>query len=436
MAKAKRGTRILTWHEPSSQWRKMFQGRLYYLGRGRCKTDRESYNEAVRRWKQILATADHAKTARSPAPERDELNSGTPAVPAAHGGMDVKSVMSRFLAAKRSEAKAQEISRKRVEVLRYGTDPFVQRFGDLPIRSIGPRHLEEYRLLMLKKKEEGQLKASSINLYFSALKAFFNWAWNAEILDTPPRNIKALLVGDRRQQRPEKKYFNTDEIQAIFAACRAYHERLVALGRTDPRRDLLTTALLLGLNCGYTQADIADLRVLDVQLHGKIARIKRFRSKTDVRSNHPLWRKTIEMLRPWLDGRSEQDLVFRWDDGRPIMRRKDAANPNDPIGDRFRNVIRQTLGTSDARRFRELRRTSADRCAQRRGVHVAAWFLAHKDASISSRYYDPPQRELDVMVAYLEQDYGFAEQLDRAIVRKRGKGKPRSAPKIQPLPKV
>ena len=53
------------------------------------------------------------------------------------------------------------------------------------------------------------------------------------------------------------------------------------------------------------------------------------------------------------------------------------------------------------------------------GESVAQWFLAHTDKNVSSHYIERPQKQLDVMLAYLEVDYGFEQELNRVVVRRK-----------------
>lgn len=418
MSKAKRGTRILTWHAPSGQWRRMLNGKLYYLGKGRGISDRASYNRAVQAWKQVLASAAllQEPRGRSPLPINDE--------PALAAGEEPRSetlceVVERFLRAKEVEARAGKISHRRTEVLRSGLSHLVQMFGEIPIRTLGAKEVDGFRIRLFDLKAKGQLRSSTANLYFGNFKGFLRWAWSNESIPSLPRNISAPLFGDTQRDAKPKQYFAPNEIQQIYRHSLDFHHKRVTAGKADEERDLMTAALLLGLNCGFTQSDIADLKVREVNLASRTPRIVRRRSKTQVQSNHLLWRKTKEVLKGWVEGKSPEDPVFQRSDGAPVAGRTPETGSYDIVGDRFARFMKSLFGEGETRRFRELRRTSANWCAQRKSQSVAEWFLAHTDKHVSAAYIERPQRILDVMLAYLEVDFGFEEELNRVVVRRK-----------------
>jgi hypothetical protein len=397
----------------------MLHGKLYYLGKGRGISDRESYNRAVSEWKRISRLAQPASEPRNHALPPVVTTDPSPSV--AGRQMSVRQAAERFLEAKEREARAGEISVGRVDVLRSPLAMLVQKFGERELRSIGISQTDAMRDHLLGLKSQGRLKSSTANLYFIAFTGFLRWCWRKDLLTSLPRNIGSLpFTGIPKDAKP-KRYFSTQELQDIYRECLAIHREEVEAGKESEGRDLLTTSFLLGLNCGYTQSDISDLRVGELTLKTKVPRIERRRSKTQVKSNHLLWRKTAAALQGWVEGKGLNDRVFHQRDGSPIPSRKTDGSTHDPIGKRFGRVIQRLFGKDDPRRFRELRRTSANRCAQRKGQGVAEWFLAHTDKHVSSHYIERPQRHLDVMLAFLEKDYGFEERLNRVVVRRKSK---------------
>ena len=53
----------LTWHKPTKQWRKRFKGKEYYLGSGGGKSDLQSYERAVAKWRSISESLQQAAKA-------------------------------------------------------------------------------------------------------------------------------------------------------------------------------------------------------------------------------------------------------------------------------------------------------------------------------------------------------------------------------------
>lgn len=395
----------------------MLNGKLYYLGKGRGISDRASYNRAVLEWKRILRASEPAESddrTRSSLREKPEVSA-----PGASRSETLRDAVERFIDAKRREARAGQISHKRAVVLRCGLSHLLEMFGEVPMHSLGATQVDAFRNRLLDLKAKGRLKSSTANLYFADFRGLLRWAWTNESLANLPRNLSTLPFSDTRRDAKPKLYFSPKEVQQIYRQCLDFHRKGVAAGNEVQERDLMTIAVLLGLNCGFTQSDLADLKVGEVALATKTPRIVRRRSKTQVQSNHLLWRKTAEGLKGWTDGKSPDDLVFRRSDGSPVAGRSSETGTYDLVGRRFTAIVKAAFGEGDPRRFRELRRTSANRCAQRKGQSVAEWFLAHTEKHVSSHYIERPQRALDVMLAYLEVDYGFADKLNRVVVRRK-----------------
>ena len=54
----------LTPDAKGNRWRKIYKGKLYYVGRGRCKskTDREGYRIAIDEWRDLRSKLDNEPT--------------------------------------------------------------------------------------------------------------------------------------------------------------------------------------------------------------------------------------------------------------------------------------------------------------------------------------------------------------------------------------
>ena len=115
----------------------------------------------------------------------------------------------------------------------------------------------------------------------AAVKQFVRWLWSMGVIENLPRNLANLQI---RVAIKEVKIFPVDEIKALLAA---------ATGR-------FKLCVLLMLNCGFQQQDIADLKPEEVDWDR--GRIKRKRSKTSKEKGTPtieylLWRETFDLLK-------------------------------------------------------------------------------------------------------------------------------------------
>src|SRR5207249_845104 len=83
--------------------------------------------------------------------------------------------------------------------------------------------------------------------------------------------------------------------------------------------DFLRLLFLLGLNCGFTQRDLATLLRSHCHLDGERPFISRHRNKTDVRGKWRLWPETAALLRKCMAKANDQDLALLRPDGRPLV---------------------------------------------------------------------------------------------------------------------
>ncbi len=113
------------------------------------------------------------------------------------------------------------------------------------ISSIDETTLRNYHDLLTKSTKMGGQRQSNV---FKAFRAFVRWCWQEGLLESMPRNLgRNFEFAD--DSRPKEMY-DPAEIPSMLA-------KLPARGRA---------AVWLGLNCGFTVGDIADLKKQDADL--------------------------------------------------------------------------------------------------------------------------------------------------------------------------
>ena len=170
--------------------------------------------------------------------------------------------VTSFLMRKKAQAEAGERSIGRYDGYRRTLGDFVAWAGkDTPCDHINGKLLLDYHSHLLgligqSKTSRGYAKDDMV-----AVKVFINWAWSVELCDLP-RNMKSQEL---TIEVPNKviKTLTADEVKGLLAAA-------------VPRCRLL---LLLGLNCGFTQSDIAGLRRQEVDLDEGVITHKRGKTK-------------------------------------------------------------------------------------------------------------------------------------------------------------
>ena len=121
------------------------------------------------------------------------------------------------------------------------------------------------------------------------------------------------------------------------------------------------------------------------------------------------------LLDKHLEGKTFGDTVLSRKDGRDLIiptvkNGKRTGGRSDILGAMFKRLVERVLGKDDKRRFRELRRTSAEFC-KKRMVGTEKLFLSHADGSMSSFYTTPAQEQFDSVLSQLEVDLGFVKSV-------------------------
>jgi integrase len=148
--------------------------------------------------------------------------------------------------------------------------------------------------------------------------------------------------------------------------------------------------LLLGLNLGYTQADIATLEHSMVDWGGNT--VTRNRHKTGQPQLAKLWPMTAALLRAEMTTPRKSAFMLLGENGNPLVSEKDSANGKpikvDAIGHAFLRLKGKVNMAGDKRGFKHFRKTSADLIAKNNqdAPHLAELFLGHTQKGMVKFY--------------------------------------------------
>jgi integrase len=314
----------------------------------------------------------------------------------------VRGAIDSWLNAKRMEVEAGMLSAKRVlclgglmahvgAILGEETDP----------RTVNAESLDKIRNFALGKVAEQRSNpnegwsAETAKQVFAVASSWVRWLWEGGTIELP-RNL-----GSRRLTIPtgpsQIETWTLAEVDAVVGASR---------GR-------LRVALLLQLNCGMTQQDVADL--LDEEVDWAEGRVIRRRSKTRRQKNaptvnYPLWAETLELLRQL---RSGKERVLVTEKGNPLVQHSlqgKQCRSHDMLGDAFRK-LRGKLEVPFHKPMKLLRKTSASMLESHPTYgRLTTLFLGHSPASIKDKHYaQAPQALFDEAVTWLGQQFGFVQ---------------------------
>lgn len=229
-------------------------------------------------------------------------------------------------------------------------------------------------------------------------RKFVEFLWQTSRIDELPRTLYAAKI---EVADPETiKTLTNQEILSLIAE---------ATGQTKLH-------LLLMLNIGATQKDIADLTKAQVDL--KAGNITRKRSKTRGKRTvpkvtYPLWKTTLaELQKHWSD---HETLALTTREGKPwsetgINGDTGKLEKRDGIVSNFRH-LRKRCGIKTT--LKVFRSTSGDRIGQSREFReLRTLFLGHSNKLMADRRYgNAPDKFLAEAIDWLGKQYGLSESL-------------------------
>jgi integrase len=255
----------------SGRWAKKIRQRLHYFGKWEGG------------WQAALDAYDAQK---------DALHSGKKARedPA---GLMVKDLCSAFLNAKQSSVRTGELSQRSLSDYRGATDMLVKFFGGRRfVVDLGPDDFAELRAYMARRW--GPVRLGNT---IQRVRCVFKYGFDAELIERVVRFGAGFARPSKKVLRLARakqgvKLFSAEEIRKI-------------LGIAGPS---MKAMILLGINCGFGNADCANLPTLAVDLDK--GWIDFPRPKTGIERRCPLWPETVTAIREALAVRPEpKDLA-------------------------------------------------------------------------------------------------------------------------------
>lgn len=241
-------------------------------------------------------------------------------------GASVKDHVAKFLQARKVSMTAGNIDVTRYDAYRRELDKFVAWFGpERSIKDVTEDTLEGYYLWLLeqvaerkaftenprslkKGEKEPGYKVSYAKALFATFKMFVNELAEKKVI-TLPANINSKKFKFRKVHTVPDK-FTVEEVRNLLAGCQEYGEKTGLF-------------LLLALNCGMYQNDIAELRQCEVDWEK--GTICRYRSKNVERAEngqevqkvtYRLWPETLSLLQKHRE--QDGELVFLTERKKPV----------------------------------------------------------------------------------------------------------------------
>jgi integrase len=254
----------LTAH-PAGYWCKKIRGRLHYFG---------PWADPDGALAKYLEQKEALHAGRKPRPDAE--------------GVTVKDVANAFLNAKQALVDAGELSPRTWAEYRAMAAELVAHTGKARlVADLDPDDFAGLRDKLAKKWGSHRLKKA-----IQYVRSIFKHAFDAGLIDRPVRygpgfkrpSLKTLRLHRAKQGA---KLFTSEEVRKMT-------------GVAGPQ---LRAMLLLGINCGFGNADCGTLPLAAVNLDAGIVDFPR--PKTGILRRCPLWPETVQALREALAGRPQ-----------------------------------------------------------------------------------------------------------------------------------
>lgn len=329
----------------------------------------------------LLIGANHSTDYHEPPPWEDEPESVE----------DEDSVgvnADRFL-----RAKAVDVSPSRYSVLKLAVNEYAEMLGRLShIETVSAKSLTKYYEHVRSKvdDENDKLGAPGAKERLANVKQFIRWCDREELI-TLPRNISSPELSFT-PHRGQVEVYSDKEIKQVLRYA----------------NDNLKLYILLMLNCGMTQGDVADLLHTDVDWRDGC--IVRKRSKTKRHSSVPkvrykLWPETLALLSKYKS--QHPDLLLVNANGGPLRTSQlsdGKLRHTDNIKSQYFRFLRDKTNPIEIRKSLKLfRKTSASKL----GAHdtysrFAQYFLGHAPSNVADAHYvKPSQEQFDCAIDWL-----------------------------------
>jgi len=446
----------LTWHKARKCWKKMYGGKTYYLGKGKCngKTDSEGYQLALTEWEAVkrfaddngpnpyteagefipaeyqLRLADFLAMRQRIGPNGNQQPAGESIDPdkspwmasdytrhgftlatglRTHSGdVSLADLFAEYLRQRESEVQSNALS-----VKQYAQDKaklndfegFAKHYGRAMLSEIDGPFLQSYRVaqqrLTTVPNPADRISQETARKRLQTILKVWRWAYKQEYLDALPRVLDREYA-KVKIDRPKPRFWEPAELRQLFA-------------KASQRTKLY---IALACNCGYTQAEIATLEW--EMIDPKTREVRRERPKSGQPQVHKLWPLTLELLRA--ESKTTSGLCLVGAKGNPLLTQEIKADGNithvDSIRLAFNRTLKKTKLDNTGRSFKHIRKTSANAIAEKyEDNRLVDLFLGHSTHAMRNHYADDHYKGLFSAIDWLESYYGLKLEAETATAK-------------------
>ena len=320
-------------------------------------------------------------------------------------GKTLRANADYFLERKLAEVRANKLSSGRYSRILTAVNRACEIVGpDFDVDRFDASTLLKVRDWYANRIASGELKQATAELELRAIRQMVRRLFEWERLNTLPRNIDSremtLEVKETNHDDTGPKVFTDAEIATLFAAAPA-STRLY---------------MLLALNCGFRNQDIADIRQSEIDwTEGYVYRRRGKTAKKGTKKvRHKLWPETLAALKA---ARSDDaEWVLLNSNGLKLKRTEIDDRGKETRVDNVRLSWRRLIeklkkkGTVIETPFAQFRATSASRLhSHPEYARYVKHFLNQKNGVTDDHYIVPDQDQFDEAVMWLGQQWLFSD---------------------------
>jgi integrase len=279
----------------SGAWQKKIRGKIHYFGKWARRVNGKLVRIEGDSWKEALdlykAQADDLHAGRTPRVKGDELT--------------VAGLCNQFLTAKLRKRTSGELGSRMFVEYKETTDLLVAAFGkDRPVDDLAADDFEALRAAMAERW--GPVRLGNA---ITRVKSVFKYALDNGLIARPIRYGSEFKKPDkavlrRHRAKNGEKMLEADQVRTLVEAAGV------------PLRAMI----LLGINCGFGNHDVASLPFSALDLEAEWVDFPR--PKTGIPRRCPLWPETVAAIREALAERptpkdqADAGIVFLMPSGR------------------------------------------------------------------------------------------------------------------------
>lgn len=298
-----------------------------------------------------------------------------------------------YLARRRAEAESGQIKTTTYMAIRDRLPHLKNYCGETDASKIDERTLSGYHQHLLARVGDEELSPQYAAHLLSSAKTFVRHLWRERVLEHLPRNLDVLRITVAAREIPT---FDLAELAKIL----------------DFASERTRLYLMLMMNCGMYQSDIASLKPSQIDWTG--GRITRKRTKSEAQQNAPkvsylLWDETFRLLKA--HGKQDGPLALTNENGAPLYRRPVNGDGSVGLTDNIKKAYERVCKKLKFRTtpLMHLRKTSPSLLEKHDSFgRYAQYFLGQAPQGVTERRYARPNPDqFDRAVRWLGLQYGY-----------------------------